>query len=382
MLEIASVLCGAALSLRFNVFVLAPAMMAGIAISIVVGLALGSGWTWLLGTAFLVTIGLQLGYAAGVIIQAVTTAPRRNGLPASAEPPTPQIVVAAERPPLRRPFTVVEGGLSADIRTSGMRRPQADRNHGVLAAKIGLGEALRHDWVELRYEPKADPQSLTLRGAEASIWIRHPDWQAALPLAALPLEPEQPSRALFEFALGHVMVDWAAFAESGMSIEPAINVPLVVLKNLEFIRFAHKHLPIDPRFPGLVIEVDATEDLGLVGAVATELCCHDIRLSIDGLTPGCSFWSRCGVPFELRAGVRVVSGCAADGLKQEVCRAIVDIGHRSHARSVAEGVGTTEDFLAIRNLGFDVAQGPLFGRPMPHHAFIHAASLFRPSPHL
>ena len=36
-----------------------------------------------------------------------------------------------------------------------------------------------------------------------------------------------------------------------------------------------------------------------------------------------------------------------------------------HLRSVAEGVETRPQFVAVRELGFDRAQGYLFGRPVP-----------------
>jgi len=45
------------------------------------------------------------------------------------------------------------------------------------------------------------------------------------------------------------------------------------------------------------------------------------------------------------------------------------------ARTVAEGVETVADFLAVRAMGFDVAQGFLFSRPVAAKKFIRTVLL-------
>jgi EAL domain-containing protein (putative c-di-GMP-specific phosphodiesterase class I) len=47
------------------------------------------------------------------------------------------------------------------------------------------------------------------------------------------------------------------------------------------------------------------------------------------------------------------------------CRTVVELAHRFGALSVAVGVETREEMAAVRDLGFDMAQGFFFGRPMP-----------------
>ena len=42
-----------------------------------------------------------------------------------------------------------------------------------------------------------------------------------------------------------------------------------------------------------------------------------------------------------------------------------ELADRYGARTVAEGVETVADFLAVREMGFDLAQGFLFAKPMP-----------------
>jgi hypothetical protein len=62
MLELANVLFGAALSVRFNVFALGLATIASVALSICLGLIAGDGPISILVSAQLNVIGLQVGY--------------------------------------------------------------------------------------------------------------------------------------------------------------------------------------------------------------------------------------------------------------------------------------------------------------------------------
>jgi EAL domain-containing protein (putative c-di-GMP-specific phosphodiesterase class I) len=43
---------------------------------------------------------------------------------------------------------------------------------------------------------------------------------------------------------------------------------------------------------------------------------------------------------------------------------VATAAHENGARSVADGVATQGDFLTLRELGFDLVQGPLFAKPM------------------
>jgi sensor c-di-GMP phosphodiesterase-like protein len=56
-------------------------------------------------------------------------------------------------------------------------------------------------------------------------------------------------------------------------------------------------------------------------------------------------------------------------LKQSICRRILDLADSYGARTVAEGVETWADFLAVRELGFDLVQGYLFAKPMSAQKF-------------
>jgi EAL domain-containing protein (putative c-di-GMP-specific phosphodiesterase class I) len=60
----------------------------------------------------------------------------------------------------------------------------------------------------------------------------------------------------------------------------------------------------------------------------------------------------------------LIAGCADDHLKRSACREIMDLAHKFKVRTVAEGIERGSDLLVACELGFDLVQGFLFGRPM------------------
>jgi hypothetical protein len=74
MLELANVLFGAVLSVRFNVFALALATIASVALSICLGLIAGDGRISILVSTQLNVIGLHVGYVVcGVALSTMST---------------------------------------------------------------------------------------------------------------------------------------------------------------------------------------------------------------------------------------------------------------------------------------------------------------------
>lgn len=54
--------------------------------------------------------------------------------------------------------------------------------------------------------------------------------------------------------------------------------------------------------------------------------------------------------------------------RSEQCRHVVDL------RTVAEGVESHADLIAVTELGFDLTQGHLFGKAMPLEQFAQSSS--------
>jgi EAL domain-containing protein (putative c-di-GMP-specific phosphodiesterase class I) len=70
---------------------------------------------------------------------------------------------------------------------------------------------------------------------------------------------------------------------------------------------------------------------------------------------------------------KFVTDCGDDPSKKTVCRRVLELADAYGVRTVAEGVETTADLLAVREMGFDLAQGFLFAKPMGVKKFARTA---------
>lgn len=233
---------------------------------------------------------------------------------------------------------------------------------------VHVDEAVREGWLELWYQPEIDTRTLALHRAEGLIRIRHPTWGIVLPAYFIPDDGDPHLRALSEYVISRAINDWRDFITQQGLIEIAINLPITFLQDSESVRTLCQQMPDHPAFDGLIIEINGTEvirNLELVTDVARQLRFHKIAISIDDL--GAEWPLLAGLhdfPFvEIKVDRKFISGCADDRLKQTVCRRILDLADGYGARTVAEGVETKADFLAVREMGFDKVQGFLFAKP-------------------
>jgi EAL domain-containing protein (putative c-di-GMP-specific phosphodiesterase class I) len=239
---------------------------------------------------------------------------------------------------------------------------------------IDAAEALSEGWLELWYQPKYDTHTLQMSGTEALIRVRHPTWGVVPPAYFLPDKEDPYLRVLSDFVIGRAIEDWRNFVPQHGGIEISINLPIVFFQNAQSIASLCRQMPNHPAFNGLIVEIDAVDvidNLDLVKTVARQLRFNNVAISIDDI--GSEWPALVGLhdfPFvEIKVDRPFVAGCAEDRLKQTVCRQILDVADGFGARTVAEGVETRADFVAVREMGFDLVQGFLFAKPMPAQKF-------------
>ena len=297
---------------------------------------------------------LALGARESIVVKAVCQVGREYGL--------------AMLPPLTTPFDA--GTLRERV---AMLLPEEPKP----SPAVSVPEALHAGWLELWYQPKIDARSLVRCGAEALVRVRHPTWGVVPPAYFIPEDDDPYFLRLSEFVIERATEDWRYLLERQNSIDISINLPVSFLKNRDAVRGLCRRIPAHPAFGGLLIEIDGAEviaNLGLLVDVAKEVRFHNIAISIDNL--GADWPGLMGLdtfPFvELKVDPQFVTGCANDRLKQTVCRHIVEFGKERGARVVAAGVESRADFVAANELGFDLVQGHLFGKPMALGKFAHA----------
>jgi EAL domain-containing protein (putative c-di-GMP-specific phosphodiesterase class I)/CheY-like chemotaxis protein len=239
---------------------------------------------------------------------------------------------------------------------------------------VHVGEALHAGWLELWYQPRIDARTLVRSGAEALVRMRHPTWGVVPPAYFIPDADDPHFRDLSEFVVGRALEDWHYLLERQSSVDLSINLPASFLTEPQAVRDLCRQMPAHPAFGGLTIEIASDEviqDLNLLFEVAREVRFHNIALAVDNV--GANWPALMGIdkfPFvRLKADRQFVTGCGNDRLKRNVCRHIVELAKGYGAGTVAEGVESRADLMAANELGFDLVQGYLFGKPMPLKKF-------------
>jgi EAL domain-containing protein (putative c-di-GMP-specific phosphodiesterase class I)/CheY-like chemotaxis protein len=243
---------------------------------------------------------------------------------------------------------------------------------------VNVSEALHAGWLELWYQQKVDARTLVRCGAEALVRMRHPNWGVVPPAYFIPEDNDPHCLRLAEFVIDRATEDWRYLFERQSPTDLSINLPVSFLKNHDAVRDLCRRTPAHPKFGGLLIELKSAEvipNLDLLIDVAKEVRFHNIALSIDDLgTDWPALMGLANFPFvELKVDRQFVTGCGTDRLKQTVCRRIIELARDYGARVVAEGVETRADFVAAHEMGFDLVQGYLFGKPMALKKFARSA---------
>jgi EAL domain-containing protein (putative c-di-GMP-specific phosphodiesterase class I)/CheY-like chemotaxis protein len=239
---------------------------------------------------------------------------------------------------------------------------------------VDVAEALKAGWLELWYQQKIDTRSLVPAGAEALVRMRHPAWGVVPPASFIPDDKDPQFRALSEFVVGRAIEDWRHLLESQGPVDLSINLPVAYFGDDDAIRDLSRAMPVHPAFGGLLIELDSSEVIAqpeLAVDAAKRLGLHNVAFAIDNV--GAEWPSLLELPSfpfaELKVDRQYIGGCADDRLKQTVCRRIVELARDNGARVVAQGIETRSDFLATHDMGFDLVQGHLFGKPVAVRKF-------------
>jgi EAL domain-containing protein (putative c-di-GMP-specific phosphodiesterase class I) len=237
-------------------------------------------------------------------------------------------------------------------------------------ARVEVDEALRHNWLELWYQPKVDLQRKSLVGAEALARIRHPELGILLPKSFLPDISETALAHLTEHAMLTALRNWSAFDQAGANLQLSVNVPVSALRSVAIADLVRQHRPSAKHWPGLTLEVPENEivrDLDLSRRLASDLRSARVSISIDNFGAGStSFSGLRELPFaELKLDHGFVKNCAVDATNAAICQAVIDLAHRFGSAVAAKGIERTADLHALQVMNCDFGQGVLIAPPMP-----------------
>jgi EAL domain-containing protein (putative c-di-GMP-specific phosphodiesterase class I) len=154
----------------------------------------------------------------------------------------------------------------------------------------------------------------------------------------------------------------------------AVNVSARNLLDDHFPRQVQEALGRHRLAPGL-LELEVTESAIMVDPTRALDTLHTlhalgVQLSIDDFGTGYSSFAYLNrLPVDaLKIDRSFVAGMATDPDMRAIVRSIIEMSHTLGLKVIAEGIETPETLSLLRDLGCDVGQGYLIGRPEPEAA--------------
>jgi len=258
-----------------------------------------------------------------------------------------------------------------ELADEAMRTRVGDR----LRRENELRRAIEQDELRLHYQPIVSLADHRVIAAEALVRWKHPERGILAPgefigLAEgggliVPLGSWVLREACRQIAL------WEQSFGKRLGVPISINVSARQLANaqiVEEVKQAVSESGIDPGHLALEItETVLMEDGDTPVATLEALKQIGTPLVLDDFGTGYSSLSYLGrLPLDvLKLDRSFVAPLGPGGKGREIAAAVVELAHALEMAIVGEGVETEGQLEALQDLGFDLAQGYLFARPMP-----------------
>ena len=235
-----------------------------------------------------------------------------------------------------------------------------------------LADALHNGEIKAWFQPQVEFANGKVIGVEALARWERPDGSVVRPLHFVPvLEREGLANALTDRMLDDACRWKQRWDLVGPRLKLSVNVSAMALADpsaadrYQAIVEGHGISPEE-----VVLEItessvmsDAARGLGLLARLRLK----GFGLSIDDFGTGYSSLAQLSqIPFtELKIDQGFVFGAHAQPRKRAVVEASLDLARKLGLGTVAEGVESVEDWQMLAELGCDIAQGYLIGRPVP-----------------
>lgn len=254
-----------------------------------------------------------------------------------------------------------------------------------------LRRAIERNELELHYQPKVRVSDGGVVGAEALLRWRRGSGALVPPDRFIPVAEDTGLIVpIGEWVLRtacETAVAWNAHQPPGAAaLKIAVNLSPRQFWSPHFVDMVRSVLHDSGCRPEW-IELEMTESLlidsrGQVGEILVELRKLGFTLAIDDFGTGYSalgYLTRFPIT-TLKIDRSFVNEVATQPARAGIVRAVVGMGHSLGLELVAEGVEDADQAAALRQMGCHLAQGWLYGRPVPRAEFerLHAAALGPP----
>ena len=269
------------------------------------------------------------------------------------------------------------GGSAAQFFEPTMNQSAFER----LVLENELRDAVNHDQLVVFYQPKVLMKDGACAGAEALVRWQHPTAGLLSPGAFIEAAEECGLIGeIGDWVLRHACKEAAAWRERGLEIPVAVNVSAMQFERAGFADSVLAALE-EAQLPPHLLELELTESIAMenperVIEQVQPLRDRGVNFAIDDFGTGhssLSYLTR--MPFDVfKIDQSFVRDMTTDHHARIVVETILAMAKSLKLETVAEGVETAEQLNMLRAQGATLAQGFLFGRPMPVEDFVAFAS--------
>ena len=254
--------------------------------------------------------------------------------------------------------------------------------HDRLTVKMDLADALDRDELFLLYQPTFDLQTERAIGTEALIRWHHPDRGTVAPSQFIPIaEKSDLIVAIGRWVLEEACQQAARWHANGHPLGMSVNVSARQLDRddlIDDVSSALEHSALDPTM--LTLELTETTLMRDADASAKRLDALKalgVRIAIDDFGTGYSslaYLSQFPVDV-LKIDRSFISGIASSTASVALIPALIQLGKTLKIETLAEGIETPAQLLALQHEHCDHGQGYLLARPLAADAVEEFAML-------
>jgi EAL domain-containing protein (putative c-di-GMP-specific phosphodiesterase class I) len=236
--------------------------------------------------------------------------------------------------------------------------------------ELDLRQAIARGELDVYYQPCISLQDGRITGCEALARWRHPERGMVSPAEFIPIAEEtglivEIDRWVLREACRRFAEWWR---EAPLSV--SVNTSMPDLQQPDFV--AHVERAIDGGFPPSALVLEVTESARLEDAPGALASLHavkelGVRVALDDFGTGySSLLSLSQLPVDLLKIARPFLQALGPGEPKAdgLLAGMVALGRHLGLMTVAEGIETTEQHELLVDLGCDLGQGYLLGRPL------------------